>query len=131
MVGVGAGVSGGVRDHRGWAVAGSRIPLIPAAVQTSRRHHGRLAVTVLPYNRTNPPLDPPAQCRNRLMWQVSRRLFGDHQPGPDGWCQVCRPYQYYPCVGRQLADIGMEAAHLVPDGSPWRLINVSPRNQRR
>src|SRR5262245_10463717 len=59
-----------------------------------------------PFERDHPPIDPPAGCVNRLMWQIGRRLFADHQPGPDGFCQVCRPYQFYPCVGRQLADLG-------------------------
>jgi hypothetical protein len=74
----------------------------------------------LPYDRSNPPVNAPPACRNRLMWQLARRLFADHQPGPDGWCAVCRPFAFYPCVARQLAEIGLEAAHNQPDGTPWR-----------
>jgi hypothetical protein len=75
----------------------------------------------LPYDPADPPIDPPDGCVNRLMWQLARRLFADHQPGPDGYCLVCRPYQFYRCVGRQLADIGLEAAYRQPDGAPWRV----------
>ncbi len=74
----------------------------------------------LPYNSDRPPVNPPIGCENRLMWQLARRLFADHQPGVDGWCVICRPYQHYPCVGRQLADIGLQAAYRQPDGAPWR-----------
>jgi hypothetical protein len=73
-----------------------------------------------PYEPHDPPIDPPPRCVNRLMWQLGRRLFADHQPGPDGWCLICRPRQFYPCIGRQLADIGMQAAYQAPDGAPWR-----------
>src|SRR6266508_1533805 len=47
---------------------------------------GRRFVTALPYEIDEPPVDPPAECVNRLMWQLARRLFVDHRPGPDGWC---------------------------------------------
>jgi len=80
----------------------------------------KAVVMVLPFERDHPPIDPPAGCVNRLMWQLGRRLFADHQPGPDGFCQVCRPFQFYPCVGRQLADLGMASAFEAPHGSPWR-----------
>jgi hypothetical protein len=85
---------------------------------------------VLPYDPHDPPVNPPADCENRLMWQLARRLFADHQPGADGWCAICRPYQYYPCVGRQLADIGMRAAYHQPDGAPWRSRPATATEQR-
>ncbi|HEX8344196.1 MAG TPA: hypothetical protein VF657_05565 [Actinoplanes sp.] len=72
------------------------------------------------FDRQNPPLHPPPGCLNRLMWQLARRLFADHQPGPDGWCVICRPFQFYPCVGRQLADVGLVGAFVQPDAAPWR-----------
>ena len=68
----------------------------------------------------NPPLHPPAGCLNRLMWQLARRLYADHQAGPDGWCVICRPFQFYPCVGRQLAEVGLLGSFTEPDGAPWR-----------
>lgn len=74
----------------------------------------------LPFDPADPPADPPEGCRNRLLWQLARRVFGDHQPGPDGFCLVCRPYQFYPCVGRQLADTGLRACYDESDGAPWR-----------
>jgi len=80
-------------------------------------------VEILPFDRNDPPVDPPAGCVNRLMWQVSRRLFADHQAGPDGWCVACRPYSYYPCVARQLADLGLVSAFSRPHGAPWRVTN--------
>lgn len=57
-----------------------------------------------------PPINPPAGCVNHLMWRLSRRLFADHRPGPDGWCLNCRPAISYPCIARQLADRGLAYA---------------------
>jgi hypothetical protein len=59
------------------------------------------------FDGQNPPIEPPAGCLNLLVWRLSRRLFADHQPGPDGWCLLCRPAITYPCVARQLADQGL------------------------
>lgn len=81
----------------------------------------------LPFDRDDPPRDPPPGCVNRLLWQVSRRVFTDHRPGADGWCVTCRPFEYYPCVGRRLADAGLAAAHAQPHGTPWRLGNQRSR----
>jgi len=58
------------------------------------------------------------------MWQLARRLFADHQRGADGFCVICRPYAYYPCVGRQLADVGLSAAQGNSEDAPlWRIVN--------
>jgi hypothetical protein len=75
----------------------------------------------LPYDPADPPIDLPEGCVNRLMWQLGRRLHADHQPGLDGFCLICRPYEFYPCAGRELADTGLEAAYRQPEGSPWRV----------
>jgi hypothetical protein len=64
------------------------------------------------------------------MWQLARRLYADHQPGPDGWCVICRPFQFYPCVGRQVADVGLLGAFTQPDGAPWREGHPVNRSQR-
>lgn len=82
------------------------------------------------YDHHNPPIDPPAACVNRLMWQLARRLFADHQPGADGWCTTCRPFQFYPCVGRQLADLGLAGSLVQPDGMPWRTAHPINRSHR-
>jgi hypothetical protein len=73
------------------------------------------------FEPNDPPIDPPPGCVNRLMWQLARRMHVDHEKGRDGYCLICRPYQFYPCVGRQLADIGLRAAFQQPDGQPWRV----------
>ncbi len=75
----------------------------------------------LPYDPGEPPLDPPTECMNRLMWQLARRVFADHQPGSDGWCQACRPFQFYPCVGRQLANAGLRESCQHTGRVPWRV----------
>ena len=67
-----------------------------------------------------PPIDPPADCLNPLLWLLARRLYADHQPGPDGWCLLCRPAIVYPCMARQLADQGMETAMGRTTKSPHR-----------
>ena len=66
---------------------------------------------MLPYDRDDPPVEPPPRCTNRLMWRVARQLFGDHQAGPDGFCLTCRPHQFHPCTARRLADIDLETAY--------------------
>ncbi|GIF09516.1 hypothetical protein Asi03nite_70540 [Actinoplanes siamensis] len=50
-----------------------------------------------------PPINPPTDCASPLIWRLARRLYADHQPGPDGWCLNCRPAILYPCVARQFA----------------------------
>ena len=76
------------------------------------------------FDKDNPPHDPPPGCVSRLMWQLARRLFADHQPGADGFCVICRPYSYYLCVGRQLADVGLSAAQGNFEDAPlWRIVN--------
>ena len=62
------------------------------------------------FDGQHPPIEPPAGCVNPLVWRLSRRLLTDHQPGPDGWCLLCRPAITYPCVARHLADQGLAYA---------------------
>ncbi|MDT4994574.1 MAG: hypothetical protein QOH97_4466 [Actinoplanes sp.] len=62
------------------------------------------------FNGRIPPINPPPGCVSPLMWHLSRRLFADHRRGPDGWCLNCRPAHSYPCVARQLADLGLVTA---------------------
>lgn len=64
----------------------------------------------LNFGGQTPPIDPPTGCFNPLVWRLARRLYADHQPGPDGWCLNCRPAIVYPCVARQLADFGLMSA---------------------
>jgi hypothetical protein len=83
------------------AGAGKETPLASVPLNSMGRPTVIAAhAMALPYDPDEPPMNPPDGCENRLMWQLARRLFGDHQPGPDGYCMVCRPYQFYPCVGR-------------------------------
>lgn len=62
------------------------------------------------FDGQNPPIEPPAGCVNPLVWRLARRLFADHQPGPDRWCLLCRPAITHPCVALQLADRGLAYA---------------------
>ena len=64
----------------------------------------------LPAFDGNPPIDPPAECVNPLVWRLSRSLLADHRSGPGGWCLLCQPAITYPCVVRQLADRGLTFA---------------------
>lgn len=79
----------------------------------------------LPFDGACPPIESPVGCVDRLMWQLARRLFADHQPGVDGFCVVCRPVQFYPCAGRDLADFGLVAAFDRSAGSRSRLVAPS------
>ncbi|MEU7903641.1 hypothetical protein [Actinoplanes sp. NPDC049118] len=82
------------------------------------------------FDGQNPPIDPPAGCVNTLVWRLSRRLFADHRPGPDGWCLRCRPAITYPCMGRQLADRGLVYAmtgRLPAVDREWRHRNQGER----
>ncbi|MFF0378965.1 hypothetical protein [Actinoplanes missouriensis] len=81
----------------------------------------------LDFGGQTPPIDPPAGCVSPLIWRLARRLYADHQPGPDGWCLNCRPAIVYPCVARQLADLGLAVAvrpaaagpHVANKGHHW------------
>jgi hypothetical protein len=59
-----------------------------------------------------PSDEPPAQVTSEIVWRLAVRLFRDHGPsGPDdgprrcGWCD-----QPWPCSGRRLAELGLNAA---------------------
>jgi ADP-ribose pyrophosphatase len=104
-----------VEEETGWRPR-SIEPLLSFQPMVGTADAEKMLIVMLPFD----PVDPPAGCVNRLMWQLGRRLRADHLSGADGYCLVCRPYQFYPCVGRQLADIGLATAYRQPDGTPWR-----------
>lgn len=69
-------------------------------------------MSTLPYDPHDPPDEPPPGVTDPLLWAMTVRLFRDHQPSIDGWCQTCR--QFYPCPGRRLADTGFASAIRYP-----------------
>jgi hypothetical protein len=77
--------------------------------------------TALPYDPADPPYRPPVECANPLMWQLAWQVFNDHRPARDDWCEVCRPYEFYPCIRRRLAQIGLAAACTDPLGTCWTM----------
>jgi hypothetical protein len=65
---------------------------------------------LLPFDRNDPPRQPPESCGNALMWAMAYQLFGDHRPDSDGFCITCVPSKYIPCIGRDLALRGFLAS---------------------
>ena len=62
-----------------------------------------------PIDWEHPPLDPPAQVVQPLMWRLAARLLHDHVgSGPEGRCRVCEVA--WPCPARGYAERGLLAA---------------------
>lgn len=80
----------------------------------------------LPFDPNDPPVDIPARCKDRLLWVVARQLFADHQPGADGFCQVCRPCEFHPCYSWQLADLALRISCEPRGLSVSRLLGKPP-----
>jgi hypothetical protein len=70
----------------------------------------RSTVPLLPFDRNDPPRQPPESCDNALMWGIAYQLFCDHRPDGDGFCITCVPSKFIPCVGRDLALRGFLAS---------------------
>jgi hypothetical protein len=77
-------------------------------------------VSGLPFDPQRPPVDPPLGCVDLLLWRCARQVFDDHQPGLDGFCVVCRPHRFYPCPGRELADLGLRSS--CAEAGPSRML---------
>lgn len=58
---------------------------------------------LLPFDRSDPPPDPPAGCTDNLKWELAYQVFRDHRPDNDGVCIACVPDKFIPCHGRDLA----------------------------
>jgi hypothetical protein len=70
-------------------------------------------MTGLPYDPSDPPLTPPAECRLELMWRLAWSLWEAHEAGVDGFClaTACRRrHSLHPCPPFRLAQAGMRAA---------------------
>ncbi|MGW4466046.1 hypothetical protein [Micromonospora sp. NPDC004704] len=65
------------------------------------------------FDAESPPLEPPADCRHRLLWRLARSLWEAHRPDSTGFCVVtgCQhDNQLHPCHLAQLAIEGMRTA---------------------
>jgi hypothetical protein len=101
---------------------GTRLdPAYLGAVHRDSRRRVVIDPSALPYDPTDPPYRAPDACFNPLMWQLAWQVFHDHRRVTDGWCAACRPYQFYPCIRRQLADIGLAAACTDPARATWNV----------
>lgn len=58
---------------------------------------------LLPFDRSDPPVQPPDECVDALKWALAHQVFRDHHPDDDGVCVVCVPDKFIPCRGRDLA----------------------------
>jgi hypothetical protein len=70
-------------------------------------------MTGLPYDPSDPPIVPPANCRHELMWRLARAVWQEHQAGLDGFClaMTCRrKHSFHPCPNSRLAADGLRAA---------------------
>jgi hypothetical protein len=67
----------------------------------------------LSFDPNAPPLAPPAECGQPLLWRVSRALWQAHQPATDGFCigEQCRAEtELWPCRTYRLAVVGLLAS---------------------
>ncbi|GLZ01624.1 hypothetical protein Acsp02_88750 [Actinoplanes sp. NBRC 103695] len=60
-------------------------------------------MSLLPFDRSDPPHTPPDGCDDPLKWAMAHRLFQDHRANGDGACLTCVPVKLVPCHGRDLA----------------------------
>ncbi|WP_027659823.1 hypothetical protein [Salinispora fenicalii] len=72
----------------------------------------------------NPPIEPPTECRRRLLWRLARALWEAHRPDSAGFCVVAGYWhenQRNPCRLAQLAQEGMRTAcgETTPASPPW------------
>jgi hypothetical protein len=77
-----------------------------------------------PFDRDNPPEEPPART-DRLLWMVAFALRAEHEPGEAGFCaaRACaNRSESWPCQRRSLADGGLLAA-------AWPLVELPGRNR--
>ncbi len=57
----------------------------------------------LPFDRRNPPQQPPAGCPAPLLWAKAYELHQEHRPNDQGICSTCVPAKFTPCQGRHQA----------------------------
>jgi hypothetical protein len=72
-----------------------------------------MTMTRLPYDLSDPPFKPPAECRHELLWLLARSLREAHEADADGFCVVtaCRRHHLlHPCPPSRLADDGVRSA---------------------
>lgn len=56
----------------------------------------------------DPPVRPPAECVDPLMWRLARERFEQHRRGATGNCATCPPWR--PCADLRLARDGLATA---------------------
>lgn len=87
----------------------------PAAGRDGRR---------MSFDVDNPPVEPPADCRHRLLWRLARALWETHRPDSTSFCMATgtwHPNQREPCQPARLAQEGMRTAfgESTPTSPPW------------
>ncbi|MEV1289671.1 hypothetical protein [Micromonospora sp. NPDC049679] len=75
-------------------------------------------------NVEDPPLEPPNECRHRLLWRLARGLWDAHGRDREGFCVITacrRDNELSPCPAARLAIEGMQTAcgESVETSSPW------------
>ncbi|RFS47906.1 hypothetical protein D0Q02_03335 [Micromonospora craniellae] len=72
----------------------------------------------------DPPVEPPDECRHRLLWRLARALWETHRPGSSSFCVATGTWhenQPGPCQPARLAQEGMRTAcgEPAPTSPPW------------
>jgi hypothetical protein len=68
----------------------------------------------IPFDPELPPIDPPREVTQPLLWATSRQVFGDHDVPDDRGgpmvprCALCD--EPWPCNARRIAEHGLLAA---------------------
>lgn len=63
---------------------------------------------LLSFDPAAPPIDPPVECADLVMWAIARELFADHEAEPSDLCPSCLLASA--CPGNELARQGLAAA---------------------
>ena len=76
------------------------------------------------FDPEQPPVDPPPDVSQPLLWSMSRQVYDDHDvPDDDGEpmvprCRLCD--EAWPCRARRMAEHGLFAACRAPQPSSRR-----------
>ncbi len=76
------------------------------------------------FDAEHPPVEPPADCRHRLLWRLARAMWETHRPDSNSFCMASGSWHAKHrdlCRLARLAQEGMRTACGEPTTSspPW------------
>lgn len=75
--------------------------------------------TLIPIDLDDPPVDPPSECPNPILWRLAREKFEEHRRTSTGDCSTCPRWKR--CSGTSLARDGLATAmgQTVKESAYW------------